>query len=332
MSKVAFVTGATGFLGQNLVNSLLEQHWTVIAFVRATSVTAPLTARGGVTCVVGNMLDAASIAAAMPLDVDAVFHVAANTSLWVATHRLQYEENVYGTKAMCDAAVQRRAKRFVFVSSISAYGYVPHVLVETTPDDGRRDYSMNYSRSKRDAEVVVRDAIASHGLDAVIVNPGQIVGPHDTKNFSRIFLMLAKNRLDGIPPGMGSFAYAPDVAEATIAAAERGRVGENYLLGGETASYRDLIVNAATLMGKKETRRPLPRWVLLLLGRLYDLYSVYWSHVEPEISYDAAYEVCATSIVDSTKAKTELGYQTRTLGEILPPTLHWLESNGHFAT
>ncbi|KAF0692861.1 Aste57867_16107 [Aphanomyces stellatus] len=328
MPKTAFVTGATGFLGQHIVDVLLKDgEWTVIAFVRASSNTIALASRVGVQCVVGNLRDSASIAAVMPEGVDAVIHAAANLTLYAPQHAEQWEDNVTATKAMCDAALAKHAKRFVFVSSTASFGNAPGVITEDSEQLGNVS-PVNYAQTKYAAEQCVRAAIRD-GLQAIIVNPAHIIGPYDKVSWSRLFIMLSQGKLDGIPPGAGSFAYGPCVAEAIVVAAsgERGRVGHNYFLGGANASFHTLLISAADLIGVKETRKPLPAWLLLTLGWFYDWYAYLVTGTEPKLTYEGALLVTGEKYCDSTKAKTELGYKTMTIEEMLPPILAWLKTN-----
>ncbi|OQR91085.1 oxidoreductase [Achlya hypogyna] len=320
--RTAFVTGATGFLGRNLVESLQRDAWRVIAMHRPSSNIAPLLALG-VTCVVADIQDSASIAAVMPEGVDAVFHVAANTTFWKAKRQEQWRDNVIATKAMCAAALKRHAKRFVFVSSTASYGYRTDVIDEDTPKEGG-DAPINYHRTKAAAEEEVRAAIAQ-GLAAVIVNPAHILGPYDQSNWVRIFKMIAQETLTGIPPGTGSFCYAPFVADAMVAAAERGQVGHNYFLHGPDAPFSELVQIAAAQLGKVETRKPLPAFVLRLVGRWSEFIACFTKR-EPEITYEGALVLCQHPVIRSSKAKDELGYQQLPLAESISETIDWLRS------
>ncbi|EQC24892.1 hypothetical protein SDRG_17213 [Saprolegnia diclina VS20] len=319
-TRTAFVTGATGFLGRHLVESLQSNGWRIVAMHRPGSNVKALLDLG-VQCVVADLQDPASIIAAMPNEVDAVFHVAANTTLWRARHAEQWRDNVLGTKAMCEAAVTQHAKRFVFVSSVAAYGYRGDTINEATPQEGSIA-PINYSRSKAAAEVEVRAAIAK-GLAAVIINPAHILGAHDQSNWARIFKMVARNELTGIPPGSGSFCYAPYVADAIVAAAENGQVGHNFLLKGPDASFLELIQEAAKQLGKVETRQQLPAFVLRLVGRVNEAFA-YFTGREPDVTYEGALLVCLHAHIETTKARDELGYKQMPLAESVARTIAWL--------
>src|SRR5689334_13857365 len=118
--KTAFVTGATGFLGRNLIDVLVKDGWTITCMHRPTSNIAPLQ-RPGISLVVADFDDPASLRAAIPERVDAVFHMAGNTAMWRRRNAEQTHDNVDATRAIIDAALARHARRFAFTSSIASY-------------------------------------------------------------------------------------------------------------------------------------------------------------------------------------------------------------------
>ncbi|KAH9138703.1 hypothetical protein AeRB84_016995 [Aphanomyces euteiches] len=321
MPRTAFITGATGFVGTNVVNCLLRDGWEITALVRANSKTEALNQRG-VKCVEGVLWDAKSVANAMPHNVDCVFHIAATVAAWKPREAEQWQTNVDGTQAVIDAALQCKAKRFVHCSSGGVYGETQSVIEDTTPRDGDKS-AVHYFRSKHAAEERVRDAIAKRNLPAVIIQPSAIIGPHDTTGFARVIMMVNQGKLQGIPPGAAAFCYGPSVAEAIVAAADKGRIGEHYILPGENSTFHNLVLRVSKLLGKTETRGPMPLWLLKMIGRVSDFVS-WFTHKEPEMSYEVVLMVSYQSSVKSTKAAKELGYQALTLDELLPPTLDWL--------
>ncbi|MGB1317387.1 MAG: NAD-dependent epimerase/dehydratase family protein, partial [Flavobacteriales bacterium] len=143
--KTAFVTGATGFLGVNLVQQLLADGWKVTALHRKTSNLSYLK-RFDVTLVEGAITDKASLVNAIPEGVDAVFHVAANTSMWSKFNDQQYQDNVIGTRNMVEVALQKKAKRFVHTSSISAWGHHRNEIDETAESNALTS-PMNYNKT-----------------------------------------------------------------------------------------------------------------------------------------------------------------------------------------
>ncbi len=318
----AFVTGATGFVGTNLVEQLLRGGWQVTALHRASSNVARLREQG-VAIAQGDVTDAASVLAAMPDGVDAVFHVAASLSLWSRANEEQYRINVEGTRHMVDAALARRAKRFVHTSTIGAYGAHDEPITETTPSSAMTD-SIGYMRTKFQAEQEVRRGI-ERGLPAVILNPANIIGPHDRKGFARIFSLILGGKLPGVPGGAGSFAHVVEVARAHLAAVERGRVGENYLLGGADATYLEMVQEMARLLGKRAPKRPVPAFVASAVGHLANFGSLFTGR-EPQITPEGIRLVSVRVISASDKAKRELGFVARPLREMIADSYSWLVS------
>jgi len=148
MKRHAFVTGATGFLGRNLIEELVREDWDITALCLPTDKIEWLN-RLGATIAIGNITDRESLVEAMPDSPDAVFHAAANTSSWSAHDAQQYQDNVVGTEHMLDVALQKKAKRFVYTSSISSYGYQPGCrLDEGTPSNAMTCGHYNYGKTK----------------------------------------------------------------------------------------------------------------------------------------------------------------------------------------
>lgn len=320
----AFVTGATGFLGKHLVEQLLAQGWQVTALHRRDSDLSFYDGRG-VTWAEGSLQDQASLAAAMPMEVDRVFHVAANTSVWAREAEIQRRVNVEGTRNLLAAALARRARRLVHVSTWSVYDLTRAEIDEDTPQTGATSW-INYCRTKWQAEQAVRIA-AERGLDAVIVNPAHILGRYDPGTWSRMFLMVWEGRLPGIPPGSGSFAHAAAVAAAIVAAGDKGRCGRNYLLGGADHTFREVITEIAFRLGAKAPGRVLPAPVLRAAARLQALKSRF-TGTRPELTPEAAEMVCHRTRIASTRAIDELGYRPAPLYYMLADCHAWLKSAG----
>ena len=324
MSGTAFVTGANGFVGLNLVGALLAQGWRVLALHRAGSDTRYLQ-RMAAERVAGDVTDAASVLRAMPRGVDAVFHVAGDTNLWSRNNAAQDRVNIDGTRHVVEAALERGARRFLHTSSISAYGLQRGRLDERTPQLGKYS-AVNYNRSKHLAEEAVRAGLA-RGLDAVILNPGAILGPYDTRNYARLATLVAAGRLPGVPPGALPFCHVREVARAHVAAFERGRRGENYLLGGTDASFLELVREIGAALDKPVPSRPTPAWLLHLLGALGALRGAL-TGTQPTLTPETARQATRELSCDSSKAMRELGYRAVPLREMVADCVGWMIAEG----
>ena len=275
--KSAFVTGGAGFLGRNLVEELVRSGFEVVVFDRVRpDVTL---AENGVSFVQGDLTDPAACERAMPEGVDAVFHVAGNTTHWKLGDAQQTKVNVDGTRTVAAAAIRRGAGRFILTSSIAAFGFQSERIAEETTSTALES-SINYFRTKRLAEIEVLQAV-ERGLDAVILNPANIIGRYDASGWSRFFRLIEEGRLPSVPPGSGSFCHAREVARAHVAAFARGRVGHHYLLGGVDATFLELVQRIGALLDRPVPKRPIPAFVSKAAGRL-SLWGSYLTRREPE--------------------------------------------------
>ncbi|NKF22696.1 NAD-dependent epimerase/dehydratase family protein [Solimonas marina] len=325
MAKTAFVTGSTGFVGLNLIEELHAQGWNIIAMHREASDVTPLARFAGVERVFGDITDQRTLRNIIPRHVDCLFHVAGNTSMWNRVRVEQIKVNVRGTRNIVRAALEAGVRRFVHTSSIVAYGVNGGTITEDTPTRASTD-AINYVRSKALAEREVRKGVSA-GLPAVIMNPSNIIGAYDTSSWSRLFTLVRQGRLPAMPPGGGSFCHAREVARMHVAAAEQGRIGANYLLGGAQASYVGLVREIARLIGVRRRSVVLhPRllqayatveeWAAPLFGR------------EPDITRDAVSLFSENFYCSSDRARSELGYQPQTLERMLSDCRDWLYETG----
>lgn len=320
----AYVTGSNGFVGINLCAELARLGWRVLALHRRTSDLRYLEPIA-VENVVGDINDRESLARTLPREVDAVFHVAGSTSLWSRNDALQDRINIEGTRNVVAAALAAGARRFVHTSSISAWGMCNGRIDETTPQIGDRS-PVNYQRSKFAAEREVERGIAQ-GLDAVILNPAGILGPYDTGGYVRLFRMVNAGTLPGVPPGAGSFCDVREVAKAHVAAAERGRRGERYLLGGADASYLELVQVIGELAGRPVPARTTPAWLMKAVGAAGEFGSRF-SGREPGLTRAAATMATRRLSCDCTKAERELGFMPVALRSMAADCFRWMKQAG----
>ena len=203
MSSTAYVTGAAGFVGRHLTERLIADGWQVTALCRPTDHVEFLPPE--VDVMFGDLTEPNSVTDTLKSDTDAVFHLAANTSTWSRNRRAQFRDNVEGTAAVVDAVLARGARRLIYTSSISSFGYQPGVVIdEHTPSNAPRRGD-NYGKSKLAAEGLIEDACAHRGLNAVILNPVNILGAYDVSNWSKqLILPIATGRLRVVPLGAAS--------------------------------------------------------------------------------------------------------------------------------
>jgi dihydroflavonol-4-reductase len=326
---VALVTGATGFLGLHLVDALLAARWRVRALCRATADTTRLEALG-VDIARGDVLDRPSLDAAVAPGVAAIFHAAADLSVWRPNDARQTQINVQGTANVVGAALHAaRARpqgpRVIHISTIAAYGEQSAPITERTSSTAASSW-INYERSKWLAEQEIHKG-GAQGLAAMIVAPSAVVGPRDRAGWAKLFVEISRGQVPFCPPGSGTFNDVRAVAAALVACATRGREGETYLLSGETLSFAALIQFVAGELGVPAPRITLPRGVLRPMIALNDWLSTRRS-VEPPMTREMAALLCRHTRCGSQKAEQELGYRPAPIETALRDSLSWLREAG----
>ena len=245
--KTAFVTGASGFIGTNLVKQLGEAGWSVIAMHRETSDLTYLR-QFPATRVVGDIGDREFLEGAIPEGVDAVFHLAGNVSFDSAGDEAQTHANVAGTRAVVEAAKAKNVGRFVHTSTGAVFGLQDGVPIDETAPSNADEIPVNYCRSKKAAEDIVLEAAAA-GLDAVCVNPGSVVGPYDRVIWGPFVQAIASGAMTTVGTGGGAFCHIDETAKAHVSAYERGRRGERYILAGANEKFATAARIVAEIVG-----------------------------------------------------------------------------------
>ena len=320
--RTAFVTGATGFVGLNLVQVLQAEGWRVIACHRANSHLRRLQ-RPGLELRVADVLDLPALLAALPEQVDAVFHLAASINFWRPRNAEQSLINVQGTRHMVEAALQRKARHFIHMSSLAAWAPGQGDMIDESTPSRAQGHRVNYFRTKWLAEQEVLSAVP-RGLPAHVLNPGNILGPYDSQTWARSFRMAKQRKLPFLPPGGGPFCHVRDVVRAAVAAVDRATVGERYVLGGVHATYAELFEHVCRLLNVP--RPPVaPAWLFVSLARLSDG----WSRIsrnEPDLTPDMAGVLGIDFDARSSKAERELGYQQTPFAQQVQDTFDWLRA------
>lgn len=320
MTRNAFVTGATGFVGLNLVQRLMTEGWDVTALHRPSSDLTYLR-RFNPRLTVGEITVADSINSALPKNCDTVFHVAANTSLWRKKNAEQTRDNVDGTRNVVEACLANGVRRLVVTSSISAYGPVSGAVTEETKSLAPTSWII-YQKTKWQAQEIARAATA-RGLEVVILQPGGIIGPYDLGNWSRLFYMVRDGKLRGVPPGTRTFAHVREVVAAHIAAADAGENGGHYLLGGTNARMLDLVQEIARLLGKPVPTREMPVLLIKAVARVGDFAGAITGR-EPSVTPEMADAFAREITVTADKAKRDLGFQIVPLKIMVKDCYDWL--------
>ncbi|MCY4160048.1 MAG: SDR family oxidoreductase [Bacteroidetes bacterium] len=268
------VTGATGFLGSELVYQLLEAGYHVRIFRRETSKLHLLrTVADEVEHSVGDITDLGALRSAMH-GIQVVFHVAGNVQIGSKTLD---QVNTQGTASVVDAARESRIEKLVHTSSIAAIGTPPEGIADETCELQNKSGIWPYGRSKYMAELEVHRSIAE-GLDAVIVNPSLIIGPDRSEGKAlnichEYALKIRAGKIIFYPPGGTNVVDVSDVAAGHLAALEHGKTGRRYILGSENLSWKSILSLLAESLGAKPPKMVLPYHLAFFGGMLMDLWS-----------------------------------------------------------
>lgn len=315
------LTGASGFVGAHLMRELLAHGHAVGALSRSEAGDRLIRAAGAQP-VRGSLGDQESLDAATR-GRQAVFHCAANTSAWSKDAAEQMDTNVGGTQRLLAAAGRAGVSCFAYTSSVSAYSHLVHAtLRESTPQLGGESW-VNYERSKFLAEQAVRQS----GLPYLVFNPSHVLGPGDTRNWARLILMVDRDVLPGVPPGSGAFADVREVARAQVTAWQAGLRDEAFLLGGQHASFLQLVQAIAVLCHRKPPRRATPAIVLKAVGHASEALSRLTGRM-PQVTPASVALTCHDLRVDSGKAVRLLGYRETDMHRLLEDTLAWMRREG----
>ncbi len=317
----AFVTGASGFVGSEVAIQLCNAGWEVTAARRATSNTSALDGYP-IEWIETDIHDADRVTRDMPKGLDCVFHVAGNLTFWPREFDTQYRDNVIGTRSLVTAAIANGARRFIFTSSGAAYGRQDVPLHEGLASRALVS-PVNYDRTKWLAECEVHAGIEK-GLSAVILNPAAVLGPRDP-NFTILFERIAAGKLPAVLPAKTSWCHVRELARMHIVAYEIGKVGENYLLGGDNTSQIDLARAIARAAGVDPPKWEIPVWILYTVGALLEAAAVV-TRKPPAITRTFAKAFSHSWYTCSDKAIAELGYAPPPMEEIVDDIFAWLKS------
>jgi dihydroflavonol-4-reductase len=325
--RTAFVTGASGFVGANLVRALLAGGWRVRALVRGE---APSLAGLDVERVEGDLFRP-GLSGAMQ-GCDALFHLAATYSLWRRDRASVMRANVEGTRSVLAAAREAGVPRSIHTSSVAAIG----VRADGAPADESYQSPPDaligtYKRSKYLAEAEARRA-AQDGQDVVIVNPTTPVGPWDAKPTptGEIVVRFLNRRMPAYVDTGLNLIDVRDVAAGHIMAYEHGLTGQRYILGNENLTLRELLERLAEITGLPAPRVQLPRVVPLAYAAIGE-YVLAPLGVRPDVSLESVRMAKQRMWYDAGKAARELGMPRSPVTEALADAVTWFREHGYVA-
>ena len=328
-----FVTGASGFIGANLVHELVARGHRVKALLRPSSDLRGL-AGAEFERVPGDVNDAAACAAALR-GCDWCFHVAASYHLWLRDYAPMYAANVAGTRTVIEAAAKAGCSRIVYTSTVGCIGLPKEVDGVVTPTDedtpvSGAQMSNHYKRSKWEAELVARE-LAAAGAPVVIVNPSAPVGPRDVKPTptGQVIVDFLNRKMPAYLDTGLNWVHVRDVAVGHILAAEKGRVGERYILGNADGNWtmKRAFQVLEEITGIPAPKVRIPYFVALMAARVDESISSVTGK-PPRAPLAGVRMAKYKMYFNPAKAIRELGLPQTPPQQALADAVAWFRANG----
>ena len=319
------VTGASGHVGANLIRGLLEQNKQVRAICHVSR-----EALEGLDIEVadGDVCDPDSLYSAFK-GVDVVYHLAARISLRTDDWPVLEAINVNGTRYVVEACLRAGVRRLVHFSSIHAIEQEPfHLPVDESRPPIEYQGCAPYDRSKAAGEAEVRKGI-ERGLDAVILSPTAIVGPHDYQPsyFGKVLLALAHGRMPALVTSGFDWVDVRDVIAGALAAEKAASTGSKYLLSGHWVSIRNVAEMIFKITGCAAPRFVCPLWLARIGMPIFNAFNRKGGYGElyTPVSLKA---LCSNRNISHEKAARDLEYQPRPFSDTITDTMQWFQESG----
>jgi nucleoside-diphosphate-sugar epimerase len=324
-----FITGATGYIGNNLAHRLAAEGHQVNALCRSAN-KAELLNHKNIRIFDGDITDYNSLLKAMQ-GCGQVYHLAAFARVWAKDNSTFYRLNVEGTKNVLDAARAAGVKKVVFTSTAGVLG--PSGSKPVTEDDTRIGEVMNaYEDTKTQAEALCREYCDKYGMHIVTVNPPRVYGPgieSESNAVTRLIKLFLKGKwriMPGDGKGTGSYVHVDDVVNGHILAMEKGRSRERYILSGVNASYIEFFDIITKLTGKQTKLYNFPVWLMMFSSYCLMGYTKLTGKA-PLLTPEWVKKYFYDWSLSCEKAQLELGYTYRPLEEGLRETIEWVKKN-----
>jgi dihydroflavonol-4-reductase len=325
----AFLTGATGFLGSHVARVLAEQGAHLRLLVRATSNLKNIEGLKADTAT-GDLRDPTSLEKAMH-GCEVVFHVAADYRLWLKDPNEMYRSNVEGTRAILDAARKNKVRCVVYTSSVATVGFTGNgrPADEDSPV-ALSDMIGHYKRSKFMAEQLALEAGRS-GLRVVTVNPTTPVGENDVKPTptGRIVVDFLKRKFPAYVDTGLNLVDVRECARGHVAAMDKGKTGERYILGGENLTLKQILDKLGAISGLPSPTVKLPYFVAYLAGAVDQTISGALLGREPRATIETVRMGKKKMWASSEKAQRELGWKPVPADNALSRAVQWFQANGY---
>jgi len=329
----ALVTGATGFVGASVARALLERGREVRVLVRTTS------NRGNIEGLdvevrEGDLRDGDAVSAAVA-GCEEVYHVAAEYSFWTKDPAAVFASNVQGTSNVMDACLAHGVSRVVYTSTVGTIGLGGDAPPETPRNESSppapNQFTGNYKRSKLEAEQTAL-AYVRRGLPLVVVNPSAPVGPWDRKPTptGKIVVDFMRGKMPAFLDTGLNIVHVRDVAIGHVLAAEKGRIGERYILGNRDMRLDEILQTLARLTGKKAPKVRIPYAVAYLAGLASTTFADHVTQKAPGIALEAVKMARFHMYFTAEKAVRELGLPQTPPERAFRDALEWFGAHGYF--
>ena len=323
------VTGAAGFLGSHVARQLVARGEDVRVLVRASSSNRAISDLS-LEYVTGDLRDQSSLARAMS-GVQRVFHVAADYRLWSKHPQDIYDSNVGGTKNLLAAARQAGVEKLIYTSTVATIAVDRPGLPNEFTDSKLDEMVGHYKRSKWMAEQEVLQA-AKDGLPVVVAMPTTPVGPWDWKPTptGKIIVDFLNGKMPGYVETGLNFVGVEDCAAGHLLIAEKGKVGERYLLGGENLTLKQMLDALSKITGLPAPTLKIPHGLALGVAYASTVFSRLLGR-EPSIPVEGVKIARHMMFVDCSRAQRELGFKAGPVAAALERAVRWYEANGYIA-
>jgi dihydroflavonol-4-reductase len=325
----AFITGATGFLGSHVARVLAEQGADLRLLVRPTSNLKNLEGLKAETAT-GDLRDPASLEKAMS-GCEVVFHVAADYRLWVRDPAEMYRSNVEGTRSILEAARKNGVRCVVYTSSVATIGFTGNgrPANEDSPVS-LADMIGHYKRSKFMAEQIAMEAGRS-GMRVVTVNPTTPVGEQDVKPTptGRIVVDFLKGKFPAYVDTGLNLVDVRECARGHVAALEKGKTAERYILGGEDLTLKQILDKLGMIAGLPSPKVKLPYFVAYAAGLVDETVSGRLMGREPRATVETVRMGKKKMWASSDKAERELGWKPVPADDALRRAAEWFRANAY---
>ena len=325
----ALVTGATGFIGGNLVRELVNQGYQVKTLVRKESDRRNIEGLN-VEIALGDLRDKASLASALE-GCDVLFHVAACYTFWTPDPKAVYEANVGGTENMLAAALAKGIEKVVYTSTESTIGIAKNGSLGTEEMEANPgQLAGHYKKSKYMAEKLALK-MYDEGLPLVVVNPTTPVGPLDLKPTptGQFIVDFLNGKMPAYVNTGLNLVDVQDVAKGHVLALERGRLGERYILGNKNLTFKEILNILERITGIKAPKFKIPIWIALGAGYADELVSGKILGRRPRIPVAGVKTARKFRHFDCSKAVLELGFLQTPVEESFEKAVRWFRQNGY---